>query len=146
MRLLIQRVAHSQVTVDKKVVGKIDKGALVLFGVKQGDTHESIPYLAEKFIHLRMFSDDEGKMNLSLKDLGLGALIVSQFTLYADCSKGRRPSFVGAAHHEIAEKLYEKFILEVEKHLKKVEKGIFGAKMQIELVNDGPVTFIVDSK
>jgi len=146
MRLLIQRVSYAQVTVENKIVGKIDKGALVLFGAKQRDANDSIPYLAEKLIHLRMFSDEEGKMNLSLKDLGLGALIVSQFTLYADCSKGRRPSFIGAAPPEIAEKLYEAFIQEVEKQLKKVEKGIFGANMQIELVNDGPVTFIIDSK
>jgi len=146
MRLLIQRVRHAQVTVEKKIVGKVDQGALVLFGAKQGDTQESVPYLAEKLIHLRMFCDDERKMNLSLRDLELGALIVSQFTLYADCSKGRRPSFVGAAPPESAEKLYEAFIREVKKHLKKVEKGIFGAKMQVELVNDGPVTFIIDSK
>ena len=144
MRLLIQRVSEAKVDVEGKTIGAIGKGALVLFGVHQNDTPEQISWLANKLIHLRMFSDADDKMNLSLCDIKGSALIVSQFTLYANCAEGRRPSFIEAARPDIARALYEAFVLEVKKTLP-VETGSFGAKMQVHLVNDGPVTFLVDA-
>lgn len=145
MRIVIQRVKKAQVKVQDKVVGKIDKGALVLFGVKKDDDISKVPYLCQKLVNLRMFSDENHKMNLSLKDIDGEVLIVSQFTLYADCTQGRRPSFTEAAVPQEAEAFYEKYILEVKKYISKVETGVFGAMMQVELINDGPVTFLIES-
>ena len=144
MKLVIQRAKDASVTVDKKVVGKIDKGFVVLFGVKEGDTAEEADYLVKKLINLRVFTDENDKMNLSIKDVGGELLIISQFTLYADCSGGNRPSFVNAAKPDIANELYEYFCSECEKQSIKVEKGIFGAKMEVRLMNDGPVTIVLE--
>ncbi len=146
MRLLIQRVSEASVTVGEKVVGSIGPGALVLFGIHKDDRPENTTYLAQKLANLRMFTDENDRMNLSLKDTGGSVLIVSQFTLYANCSSGRRPDFFDAAHPDIAEPLYQKFISEMKQEIPKVETGIFGARMSVRLINDGPVTFILDSK
>ena len=145
MRLLIQRVLEAKVTVDNKIVGKIGPGVLVFLGMKKGDTERCADYLIKRLIHLRMFPDAEGKMNLSILDKGLSALIVSQFTLYANCSEGRRPSFSLSEEPEKAENLYNYFTMSLQSHLP-VQVGVFGAKMLVDLKNDGPVTFIVDSK
>lgn len=144
MKLVIQRAKDASVTVNEKIVGKIDKGFVVLFGVKEGDTREDADYLVKKLINLRVFTDENDKMNLSIKEVGGELLIISQFTLYADCSGGNRPSFVNAAKPDIANELYEYFCSECEKQNIKVEKGIFGAKMEVRLMNDGPVTIILD--
>lgn len=146
MRILIQRVAHAKVDVEGKTVGSIGRGALVFFGAAQGDTPEKSAWLASKLVHLRMFEDDQEKMNRSLLDIQGGILIVSQFTLYADCSEGRRPSFTKAAPPREAEPLYHHFVQEVKKSLLPVETGVFRACMQVSLLNDGPVTFLIDSK
>jgi len=146
MRIVIQRVKEASVEVNKKEVGKINKGLLVFFGAKKEDTEEQISWLVTKIINLRIFSDVNGKMNLSLKDIQGEILVVSQFTLYADCTMGRRPSFIKAAEPAYAEKLYERFIKEMKKEIAKVETGIFAAKMEVKLINDGPVTFIIDAK
>ncbi len=145
MRLLIQRVQRAQVEVEGKSVGAIDQGALVFFGVTHGDTLDHANWLVSKLIHLRMFPDADQKMNLSLLDVKGSALIVSQFTLYADCTAGRRPSFVPAAPPALAESLYHYFVFELKKHLP-VATGVFGASMQVSLLNDGPATFLIDSK
>ena len=145
MRLLIQRVREARVVVEGKTVGSIQKGALVLFGVHQNDTAAQIPWLANKLVNLRMFMDEQDKMNLSLLDVKGSCLIVSQFTLYADCTEGRRPSFSQAAPPPIAQPLYETFVSAVKKSLL-VETGIFGAEMQVHLINDGPVTLLIDSR
>ena len=144
MKLVIQRAKDASVTVDSNVVGKIDNGFVVLLGVKEGDTKEEADYLVKKLTNLRVFTDENGKMNLSIKDVGGELLIISQFTLYADCSGGNRPSFVGAAKPEIANELYEYFCMECEKNGINVQKGIFGAKMEVRLMNDGPVTIILE--
>ena len=144
MKLVIQRVKNAKVEVENKVVGKIQKGFLVLIGVTHNDTKEQVNYLANKLCNLRIFTDEKGKMNLSLKDVEGELLIVSQFTLYADCSNGNRPSFVNAAEANKAEELYEYFCSQCEKNNIKVEKGIFGADMQVFLQNDGPVTIIME--
>lgn len=144
MRLVIQRVTYASVTVENEVVGKIGKGFLVLLGVGPEDTKNEADFLVQKLIKLRIFEDENGKMNLSLKDVNGELLIVSQFTLYADCSGGNRPSFVNAAKPEKANELYEYFIRKCEEQDIKVEHGIFGADMQVELLNDGPVTIIID--
>ena len=146
MRLLIQRVSEASVTVDEKVVGAINNGVLVFLGIHKDDRPEDTAYLAQKLIHLRHFKDANDKMNLSLKATGGAVLIVSQFTLYANCSSGRRPDFFDTAPPQIAEPLYEKFIKEVKQEIETVETGIFGANMQVRLINDGPVTFILESK
>ncbi len=146
MRLLIQRVKNAQVDVDAKTVGSIGPGALVLLGVTHGDDPSKAAWLASKLVNLRMFEDEQGKMNRSLIDIKGSVLIVSQFTLYGDCSEGRRPSFTGAALPAVAEPLYETFIAEVKKLGLPVATGVFGAYMQVTLLNDGPVTFIIDSK
>ena len=146
MRLLIQRVKSARVDVENKTVGSIEVGALVLIGVTHGDDQSKAVWLASKLINLRMFEDEQNKMNRSLIDIKGSVLIVSQFTLYGDCSDGRRPSFTNAALPNIAEPLYETFIEEVKKSGLPVATGIFGAYMQVSLVNDGPVTFIIDSK
>lgn len=144
MKLVIQRVTEAKVEVDNKTVGKIGKGFLVLFGAGEGDTKEQADFLAEKLCNLRVFEDKNEKMNLSIKDINGELLIVSQFTLYADCKKGNRPSFVNAAKPEIANELYEYFINRCRALVKKVEKGVFGANMQVSLLNDGPVTIILE--
>ena len=144
MKIVIQRVANAQVEVDKKVVGKIGKGFLVLVGVTHEDTKENADYLVKKLCKLRVFTDENDKMNLSLKDVNGELLIVSQFTLYANCKDGNRPSFVEAAKPEQAIELYEYFCSECEKNDIKVEKGIFGADMKVSLLNDGPVTIIIE--
>lgn len=144
MKFVIQRVSQASVRVDKKTIGKINKGFLVLIGVGQDDTKEEADRLIKKMIQLRIFEDENGKTNLALKDVNGELLLVSQFTLYADCKKGNRPSFVNAAKPELAEELYEYIITECKKQVPVVEKGAFGANMQVELLNDGPFTIILD--
>ncbi len=144
MKLVIQRVANAQVEVDKKIVGKINKGYLVLFGVKEGDTIDQADALAEKLCKLRIFEDENEKMNLSINDVEGELLIVSQFTLYANCEKGNRPSFVEAMEPKKANEMYEYFIERCKEKVKKVERGIFGADMKVTLLNDGPVTIILE--
>jgi D-tyrosyl-tRNA(Tyr) deacylase len=145
VRSVVQRVSRAKVSIDGKVVAEIGPGLLVLLAAAHGDGPEQIRWLAEKVTGLRIFSDDAGKMNLSLKQVEGEMLIVSQFTLYGDCRKGRRPSFTGSAPPEEAEKLYEDFIEEVRGHGVLTRHGVFGAMMDVELVNDGPVTLIVDT-
>ncbi len=144
MKLVIQRVKNASVTVEKKVVGEIEKGFLVLIGIKVGDTKEQADYLVKKLCNLRVFTDENDKMNLSLKDVGGKLLIVSQFTLYANCNDGNRPSFIEAARPEEAIPLYEYFCDECAKRGFEVQKGIFGADMKVQLLNDGPVTIIIE--
>ena len=145
MKIVVQRVKNAQVDVEGKTVGKIDKGFLVLLGVTHNDTEEQADYLAKKLCNLRVFTDENDKMNLSLKDINGKLLIVSQFTLYADCTSGNRPSFTNAAKPDKAEKLYEYFCKQCEeKYDIEVKKGIFGADMKVELLNDGPVTIIIE--
>lgn len=146
MRAVLQRVKQASVEVEDKVIGSIGEGLVLLLGAKKGDQKEDIKYLVEKCLNLRIFEDDNGKMNLSALEVKAEILVVSQFTLYADTSKGRRPSFTETLNPEEAEKLYLKFIeLTKEKELK-VESGIFGAKMLVKIFNWGPVTFILDSR
>ena len=146
MRALIQRVSHASVTVEGECVGKIEKGLLVLLGVGPQDTEKQADFLAEKYANLRIFVDENDKMNLSLLDIGGEMLVVSQFTLYADCRKGRRPSFVNAAAPAEADRLYEYFQQSVKNAgVAKVEHGKFGASMQVELLNNGPVTIMLDT-
>lgn len=144
MKLVIQRVKHAKVEVENEIVGKIGQGFLVLLGVGPEDTKEIADYLVQKLIKLRVFEDENGKMNLSLKDINGELLIVSQFTLYADCTGGNRPSFTLAAKPDKANELYEYFISECKKEKVKVEHGIFGADMKVDLLNDGPVTIILE--
>jgi D-tyrosyl-tRNA(Tyr) deacylase len=146
MRIVIQRVSQAKVDVEGKTVGEIGKGALVLFGVHKDDTPAQTLWLANKLVNLRIFADPSDKMNLSLLDIQGEVLIVSQFTLYGNCSEGRRPEFTASAPPEMANTLYEKFIQEVRQQKLKVETGVFGAYMQVSLTNDGPVTFILDAK
>ena len=146
MRIVLQRVKYASVTIDGKINGKIDKGFMVLVGFKEGDEESYIKPMAEKMAGLRIFEDENEKMNLSLADVGGDILAISQFTLYADCKKGRRPSFVEAMNPKKAEEYYNKFVKVCEDITgKKVETGIFGADMKVELLNDGPVTIILDS-
>ena len=144
MKFVIQRVKNAQVDVDNKTVGKIDHGFLVLIGITHTDTKEIADYLVKKLINLRVFEDENGKMNLSLGDINGSLLLVSQFTLYADCSGGNRPSFTEAAKRDVAKELYEYIISECKRKIDKVETGIFGADMKVSLVNDGPVTIIME--
>ena len=146
MKLVIQRVKNASVEVEEKIVGEIEKGFLVLVGIKTGDTKEQADYLVKKVCNLRIFTDENNKMNLSLKDVNGKLLIVSQFTLYGNCNDGNRPSFIEAAKPEEAIPLYEYFCNECAKKGIEVEKGIFGADMKVDLLNDGPVTIIMDSK
>lgn len=146
MRAVIQRVKKARVTVDNNIVGSINQGFVVLLGVTHEDTLEDIKYLAEKIINLRIFEDEQGKLNLSLVDIQGEILSVSQFTLYADCRKGRRPSFTNAAPPEMANNLYLEFNNYLRELGIKVATGVFQAHMDVELVNNGPVTIILDSK
>ncbi len=146
MRIVIQRVSHASVTVDGNVVGKIGEGILILLGVADGDMEEDIKYLADKAAGLRIFRDENDKMNLSLLDIGGEALVISQFTLYGDCKKGKRPSFDKAGKPDFANMMYEKFLAYMRTIVPKVECGVFGADMKVELLNNGPVTLIIDSK
>jgi D-tyrosyl-tRNA(Tyr) deacylase len=146
MRVVLQRVKEAKVTVEEKVVGQIEEGILLLVGARSGDSDQDVEYLAEKCVNLRIFEDQDQKMNLSAKDVGAQVLVISQFTLYADTRKGRRPSFADALEPALAEKLYLKFIADLESKGVRTEKGIFGAKMLVEIHNWGPVTLILDSK
>ena len=147
MRALIQRVTHASVTVDGTCTGRIQEGLLILLGVGPEDTEKEADFLADKCVNLRIFNDEAGKMNRSLLDCGGEALVVSQFTLYADCHHGRRPAFIKAAPPEMANRLYEYFAHQVDEKVEKpVQKGIFGADMKVELLNDGPVTIIIDTE
>lgn len=146
MKFVVQRVNKSQVEVEEKIVGKIDKGFMVLIGITHNDTKEIADFLVRKLINLRVFEDENGKMNLSLKDVQGSLLLISQFTLYADCTSGNRPSFTNAAKPEFANELYEYIIEECKKQIPNVQTGIFGADMQVSLVNDGPVTIILEKE
>lgn len=145
MRAVIQRVTRARVTVDDRITGEIGNGLVVLLGVAKEDTKADADYLASKIVALRIFDDDAGKMNLSVKDVGGGLLVVSQFTLYGDVRRGLRPSWSDAAPPEIAEPLYDYFVETTRKLIQPVETGSFRAMMQVELVNDGPVTLILES-
>lgn len=146
MRAVVQRVNRAKVTVDGRVTGKIGRGLLVLLGISNADDKASANYLVDKITSLRIFDDAEGKMNLSLLDITGGLLVVSQFTLYGDTRRGRRPSFIAAARGEDAIDLYECFIAKSRESVADVATGEFGAMMDVELVNDGPVTIILDSE
>jgi D-tyrosyl-tRNA(Tyr) deacylase len=146
MRAVVQRVSRALVTVAGEVTGSIDRGLMVLLGVAEGDTQDDVVYLADKLVGLRIFPDAEGKMNLALPDIGSGMLVVSQFTLLGDCRKGRRPSFIAAARPERAVELYRSFVAEVRGRGITVREGRFQEHMDVELVNDGPVTLLVDSR
>jgi D-tyrosyl-tRNA(Tyr) deacylase len=145
MRALIQRVSHASVAVDGKDVGACQRGFLVLLGVGPSDTEKDATWLAAKIAGLRVFPDDSGKMNRSVVDIGGSCLVISQFTLYGDCRKGRRPSFIGSAHPDLAKPLYERFSSLLSTHGLPVETGIFAADMQVSLTNDGPVTLMLES-
>lgn len=146
MRAVVQRVSRAKVSVGREIVGEIGRGVLVLLGVSVRDSDKDAAYLADKVLNLRIFEDAEAKMNLSLLDVRGQLLVVSQFTLYGDATRGRRPSFIDAAPPERANRLYEKFVSEARKHVAKVGTGRFQAMMDVELVNDGPVTILLDSE
>ena len=146
MRTVIQRVKSASVTVDGKVISEIRGGLLIFLGVAQEDTAADVDYLASKIANLRIFEDDEGRMNRSLLEVGGEALVVSQFTLYGDCRKGRRPSFTAAARPEKADALYQEFMRAMAKIGVPVKAGVFQAMMDVELINDGPVTMLLDSR
>lgn len=146
MRIIVQRVNHASVEVDEKVVGDIKKGLLVFIGVGREDDESDLDYMVNKVMGLRIFEDEDDKMNLSLEDIQGELLVVSQFTLYGDARKGRRPSFTASAAPDIGEEYYEKFVEKCRKGGLKVETGIFGADMNVNLSNDGPVTIMIDSK
>lgn len=145
MRVVLQRVARAEVRVGGSVIGSIGRGHLLLVGFTEGDDSEAVSWMADKVVGLRVFPDDEGRMNLSLDDIAGDALVVSQFTLYGDTKKGRRPSFVHAAPPDVAVLLYERFVSELEARVSgSVATGEFGAAMEVELVNDGPVTLVLE--
>lgn len=146
MRAVIQRVKKGSVTVKEQTVGSIDKGLVVLLGISEQDQTEDIAYMVDKTINLRIFEDSEGKMNLSLLEVGGELLVISQFTLYGDCRKGRRPSFSNAAKPEKAQELYENYVDMCRRQNIHTETGIFQADMQVHIENDGPVTLIIDSE
>ena len=146
MRAVVQRVTNADVKIDGRVNGKIDDGLLVLLGVGNGDTEEDMKYIADKIIKLRIFSGENDKMNLSLEDVGGSMLVISQFTLYGDCSHGRRPYFGNAMEPVSANEMYEKFVAYIKEQGIHTETGEFGADMKVSLTNDGPVTIILESK
>ena len=146
MRAVIQRVSEARVIVDKKIVGAIKDGLMILLGVGQHDSQEDIGWLVKKIVNMRIFSDDDDKMNLSVLDIGGAALVISQFTLFASTKKGNRPSYINAAKPELANQLYQDFLATLRTELEQVEAGIFAADMKVSLTNDGPVTIIIDSK
>ena len=145
MTVVVQRVTGASVTVDGKTVGSAGRGLMILIGVRNGDAAAAADFLAAKCAALRVFPDESGKMNLSLADIDGEALVISQFTLLGDCSKGRRPNFMEAAPAELARELYEYFVKKLRQQVRKVETGIFGADMKVQLTNDGPVTIIINS-
>lgn len=144
MKLLLQRVNQAQVHVDNKLISKIEQGLLVFIGVAATDDENKIEWLVKKLINLRIFEDEQGKMNLSLIDKNYDILLISQFTLYANCDRGRRPDFISAAKAELAEELYIKFSYKITEMYKAPQLGIFGADMKVSLLNDGPVTIILE--
>ena len=146
MKVVLQRTTDAKVLVDNKIVGQIDKGIVVLVGFTIGDTIDDINNIVNKIINLRIFDDNNGIMNISLNEINGSILSISQFTLYADTKKGRRPSYINSLKYDEAQKLYDQFNQSIAQHNIKVEKGLFGAEMKVELVNDGPVTIIIDSK
>ena len=146
MRAVVQRVKEGSVEIEKKEIGKIEEGLVVLLGVGQKDVEKNAEYLVEKIVNLRIFEDKEGKMNLSVKDINGQILVISQFTLYGDCKKGRRPSFISAALPDKAVKLYDYFVKYVKNYGLKVETGEFQAMMLVKIYNDGPVTILLDSE
>lgn len=146
MKFVIQRVASASVEVEEKIVGKIGKGFLVLIGIGKEDNEEIADKMIKKLIGMRIFEDENGKTNLSLNDVSGELLLISQFTLYADCKKGNRPSFINAGSPDEANRLYEYIISECKKEIDVVEKGVFGADMKVSLLNDGPFTIILDSR
>lgn len=145
MKFVIQRVKYASVSVEQEIIGSIQQGFLVLIGVSDSDTKEIADKMIRKLIGMRIFTDENGKTNLSLHDVGGELLLISQFTLYADCKKGNRPSFIHAGAPDMANELYEYIISECQKQIPVVEKGSFGADMQVELLNDGPFTIVLDS-
>ena len=145
MKFVIQRVTHADVSVDHNIVGSIDKGFMVLIGINNTDTTQIADKMIKKLIGMRIFEDENGKTNLDIKSVEGSLLLVSQFTLYADCKKGNRPSFINAGAPDMAQKLYEYMIEACKKEIPCVEKGLFGADMKVELLNDGPFTIIMDS-
>ena len=146
MRAVVQRVARARVTVEDEVVGEVKQGLVVLLGVARDDSEADVEYLAAKIVSLRIFDDEAGKMNLSVKDIDGGLLVISQFTLYGDVRRGLRPSWIDAAAPEVAKPLYEFFIKQARRQLTEVASGSFRSMMQVELVNDGPVTILLDSR
>ena len=146
MRLVIQKVSQSSVKIDGKIVGAIEKGYMVLVGITNGDDETLVEKMVDKLVNLRIFEDENDKLNLSLLDVNVSILSISQFTLYANCKKGRRPSFIDAAKPDVSSPLYDYFNKMLEKKGVKVERGVFGAMMEVSLINDGPVTIILDSK
>jgi D-tyrosyl-tRNA(Tyr) deacylase len=146
MRAVVQRVSQASVTVDGTITGSIERGLLVFLGIGKKDTEKDIAFISEKIVNLRIFEDSTNKMNLSAKDIGGSVLLISQFTLYGDCRKGRRPDFTAAGAPEMAKELYEETIATIKEKGVPVETGVFAAHMDIDSVNDGPVTLILDSK
>ena len=147
MRAVIQRVSEASVAVDQKIEGEIAEGLLIFLGIVPEDTSEDLEWLSKKIVNLRIFEDNKGVMNISLKEQNGAALVISQFTLHAQTKKGNRPSYIKAARPDIAIPLYQQFIMQLENDLgKEIQTGIFGANMQVSLLNDGPVTLIIDSK
>ena len=147
MRAVIQRVTKARVTIDGKINGQIENGLLVLLGIEDADTAEDIGWLSSKIVNLRIFNDEKGVMNISIKDVAGNILLISQFTLHASTKKGNRPSYIKASKPEIAIPIYEKMITQLSLDLgKEIQTGIFGADMKVELLNDGPVTIVIDSK
>lgn len=145
MKIVIQRVTNANVAVNREIVGKIEKGFLILLGISDDDSEETVKRMVRKIINLRIFSDENDKMNLSIRDVKGEILVISQFTLYADCTRGNRPSFTASGKPEHAKKLYEIFIEEIKQQEIKVEHGIFGADMKVSLTNDGPVTILLEA-
>jgi D-tyrosyl-tRNA(Tyr) deacylase len=144
MRVVLQRVTQARVVIDNQDVGRVGQGLLLLVGIHKDDTPEAIDCLAAKCADIRVFADHQGKMNLSLREAGGGALVVSQFTLLGDCRRGRRPSYTDAAPPEKGKELYERFVEQLRTHIPHVQTGVFGAMMHVELVNDGPVTLVME--